>query len=62
MIDENAVFQGSCNMDRASGETRQKPAGREVRAGKRSAKAAIEEALREVEAANQEEEQGESDQ
>ena len=61
VIDENAVFQGSCNMDRASSETRPKPAGREVRAGKRSAKAAIEEALREVEAANQEEEQGESD-
>lgn len=60
VIDENAVFQGSCNMGQAASEMRTRPAGREIRAGKKSAKAAIEEALREVEAANRDDDQGDS--
>lgn len=60
VIDENAIFQGSCNMGQAASEMRKRPAGKEIREGKRSAKAAIEEALREVEAANREDDQGDS--
>lgn len=60
VIDEKAIFQGSCNMGQAASEMRKRPAGKEIRDGKRSAKAAIEEALREVEAANRESDQGDS--
>lgn len=55
VIDENAVFQGSCNMNQEVPEKRPKLSGKTVRAGKKSAKEAIEEALKEVEAANREE-------
>lgn len=55
VIDENAIFQGSCNMNQEVPGKRQKPASRAIKAGKRSAKEAIEEALKEVEAANREE-------
>lgn len=55
VIDEHAIFQGSCNMNQAMPEKRPKPPLRTVRAVKKSAKAAIEEALKEVEAANREE-------
>lgn len=55
VIDENAIFQGSCNMNQEVPEKRQKPSYRALKAGKKSAKEAIEEALKEVEAANREE-------
>jgi len=49
VIDENAIFQGGCDMGQsASGGTGKLANARAVRAGKRSAKAAIEEALRDV--------------
>ena len=60
VIDENAIFQGSCNMNQEVTGKRPKPASKAIRAGKRSAKEAIEEALKEVEAANQEENSGTS--
>ena len=60
VIDENAVFQGSCNMNQEVPGKRPKPASKVIRAGKRSAKEAIEEALKEVEAANREETSGTS--
>ena len=49
VIDENAVFQGGVNMNQEASEKRQKPSSKAVCAGKKSAKAAIEEALKEVE-------------
>lgn len=55
VIDENAVFQGSCNMNQEVPEKRSRLSHKTARAGKRSAKEAIEEALKEVEAANREE-------
>jgi cytoskeletal protein CcmA (bactofilin family) len=50
VIDGNAVFQGRCDMKQEvpeSGKKRQLP-GKMMRTGRKSAKAAIEEALREV--------------
>ncbi len=55
VIDEKAVFQGGCNMNQETPAKRPRPAARAVRAGKRSAKAAIAEALREVEEASRKE-------
>lgn len=55
VIDENAIFQGSCNMNQEVPEKRPRPSYKTVKAGKRSAKEAIAEALKEVEAANREE-------
>ena len=55
VIDEKAVFQGGCNMNQETPTKRPKPAARAVRAGKRSAKAALAEALREVEEASRKE-------
>lgn len=55
VIDENAIFQGSCNMNQEVSGKRPKPASKVIKAGKRSAKEAIEEALKEVEASNREE-------
>ncbi len=49
VIDEKAVFQGGCNMNRETAGKRPKPAAKVLRAGKRSAKEAIAEALKEVE-------------
>lgn len=57
VIDEHAVFQGKCDMNQAVPD--RKTRNKAVRAGKKSAKAALAEALREVEAANQELEQPE---
>ena len=48
IIDEKAVFQGRCDMNQEVPGKRVKPNGRVLRAGKKSAKAAIEEALKEV--------------
>ena len=55
VIDENAVFQGRCDMNQEVPGKRTRPSARALRAGKKSAKAAIAEALREVEEANREE-------
>lgn len=57
VIDEHAVFQGKCDMNQAVPD--RKTRNKAVQAGKKSAKAALAEALREVEAANQELEQPE---
>lgn len=54
VIDEKAIFQGGCNMNQETGARRPKPAARAIRAGKKSAKEAIAEALKEVEAENRE--------
>lgn len=51
VIDENAVFQGRCDMNQTEPERKAKlkVASKTARAGKKSAKAAIAEALKEVE-------------
>lgn len=49
VIDENAIFQGSCNMNQEVPGKRPRPASSALRAGKKSAKEAIAEALKEVE-------------
>ncbi len=57
IIDENAVFQGNCNMNQSDADKKAKAkvAPKVVRAGRKSAKEAIEEALKEVaEEANRE--------
>ena len=54
VIDEKAIFQGKCDMNQEVSSKRPKPSGRALRAGKKSAKAAIAEALKEVEAENRE--------
>lgn len=56
IIDEDAVFQGSCNMNQDVSSKRPRPSSKALRANKKTAKAAIEEALKEVEEANREEE------
>lgn len=53
IIDEHAIFQGRCDMNQEAGK-RSKPNLKALKAGKRSAKAAIEEALKEVEEASRE--------
>ena len=52
VIDEKAIFQGGCNMNQESTGKRPKPAARAVRAGRKTAKEAIAEALKEVEEAS----------
>lgn len=52
VIDENAVFQGNINMNQDNSK-RPKPNTRTMKAVKKSAKLAVEEALREVEADNE---------
>ena len=54
VIDENAIFQGSCNMNQDVNAKRPKPGFKATRSGKKSAKEAIEEALKEVEAEGRE--------
>lgn len=50
VIDENAIFQGKCDMNQAAPDRKAKSrAVKAARAGRKSAKAAIEEALKEVE-------------
>lgn len=51
VIDENAIFQGNINMNQ-EGARKSRPNGKTMRAVKKSAKLAVEEALREVEADN----------
>ncbi len=55
VIDENAIFQGNCNMNQEVPGKRQRPSSKVLRAGKKSAKEALAEALKEVEEANREE-------
>lgn len=56
VIDEHAVFQGKCDMNQAVPERKNK-AAKAVRSGRKSAKAAIAEALKEVEEQASREEQ-----
>ncbi len=55
VIDERAIFQGNCNMNQDVNGKRPRLNSRALKAGKKTAKAAIEEALREVEEADQQE-------
>ncbi len=55
VIDEKAIFQGKCDMNQEMPERKGKVSAKAVRAGKKSAKAALAEALKEVEEANNEE-------
>lgn len=48
VIDENAIFQGSCNMNQDASGKRPKPSGRVLRAAKKSARTAIDTALKEA--------------
>jgi cytoskeletal protein CcmA (bactofilin family) len=60
VIDENAIFQGKCNMNQPEPDKKARvKAAREVKAARKSAKAAIAEALKEVEEAEKQEEQAE---
>lgn len=52
VIDENAIFQGNINMNQEGGK-RPRPSNRTMKAVRKSAKLAVEEALREVEADNE---------
>ena len=49
VIDEHAIFQGSCNMNQDVNSKRPRPSFKASRDGKRSSKEAIEKALKEVE-------------
>ncbi len=51
VIDEKAIFQGKCDMNQEVPAKKTKPAAKAVRAGKKTAKAAIAEALKEIDAA-----------
>ena len=55
VIDEKAIFQGKCDMNQDVSPRKTRPASSAVRAGRKSAKAAIAEALKEVEAAEKKE-------
>ena len=52
VVDEKAIFQGRCDMNQETPGKKAKLAGRTLRKGRKSAKAAIVEALREMEAAD----------
>ena len=54
VIDERAIFQGNCNMNQDVSGKKPRPDSRAVKAGRKTAKAAIEEVLREVESGQQE--------
>lgn len=63
VIDENAVFQGKCNMNQTEPDKKtQTMTAKAVNASRKSAKAALEEALREVHEAEQREAQETEDQ
>lgn len=51
VIDEKAIFQGKCDMNQEVPGKKTRPAASAVRTGRKTAKAAIAEALKEVEAA-----------
>lgn len=48
VIDENAIFQGRCNMNQDAPRRKNPAVKKAIKEGKRSAKAALQEALREV--------------
>ena len=50
VIDEKAVFQGKCDMNQEEGKARKRPTREKSRAGRKSAKDALREALKEAEA------------
>lgn len=50
VIDENAIFQGRCDMNQDTPRRKNPAVKKAVKEGKRSAKAALQEALREVQA------------
>lgn len=52
VIDEKAIFQGRCDMNQDVSGKRPRLSSRAVKTGKKSAKAAIEEVLKEVEEAD----------
>ena len=52
VIDENAIFQGRCNMNQDAPRRKNPEAKKAVQEGKRSAKTALQEALREVQEDN----------
>lgn len=56
VIDEHAVFQGKCDMNQETPDKKPKSNVRAVRAGRKTAKAAIAEALKEVQEEAQREE------
>ena len=55
VIDEHAVFQGSCNMNQDVSSKRARPSSKAVRTGMKNARAAIDEALKESDGTSQEE-------
>lgn len=59
VVDERAIFQGKCDMyqEEVAGKKASKPSAKATRAGKKSAKAAIAEALKEVEEENRSQEE-----
>lgn len=62
VIDENAIFQGRCNMNQDAPQRKNPAVKRAIKEGKRSAKAALQEALREVqEEKNLPEDNGQAD-
>lgn len=48
VIDENAIFQGRCNMNQDAPQRKNPAVKKAIKEGRRSAKAALQEALREV--------------
>lgn len=52
VIDENAIFQGRCNMNQDAPRRKNPEAKKAVKEGKRSAKTALQEALREAQEDN----------
>lgn len=52
VIDENAIFQGRCNMNQDAPRRKNPTVKKAVKEGRRSAKAALQEALREVQEEN----------
>lgn len=52
VIDEHAIFQGNCNMNQDVNAKRPRPGYKATRAGKKSAREAIDDALKEAETAN----------
>lgn len=53
VIDENAIFQGRCNMNQDAPRRKNPAAKKALKEGRRSAKAALQEALREVQEESQ---------
>ena len=52
VIDENAIFQGRCNMNQDAPRRKNPAVKKAIKEGRRSAKAALQEALREVQEEN----------